>query len=161
MISPTRPLFENQLISPSCLSTNDVLLKVSRKSIKLFNRYGRILLTSSNPLKCDQLSTFSRYIFRLIKSNKISINSLFCLGFMVLSATSNNISVISWRSVLLVEETAIPGENHQPVAGHWQTSSHNFVSSTPRMSGVRTHNVSDDRHWLQRRPPVFIKTFIC
>jgi hypothetical protein len=35
--------------------------------------------------------------------------------FMVFNATFNNISVISWRSVLLVEET---GENHRPVAGH-------------------------------------------
>jgi hypothetical protein len=33
-------------------------------------------------------------------------------GFMVFSATFNNISVISWRSVLLVEETGVPGENH-------------------------------------------------
>ena len=31
--------------------------------------------------------------------------------------------VISWLSVLLVEET-VPGENHRPVASHWQTSSH-------------------------------------
>jgi hypothetical protein len=30
----------------------------------------------------------------------------------VLGATFNNISVISWRSVLLVEETGVPGENH-------------------------------------------------
>ena len=43
-------------------------------------------------------------------------------------------------SVLLVEETKVPRENHRPVASHWQTSSHNVVSSTPRMSGVRTHN---------------------
>jgi hypothetical protein len=41
-----------------------------------------------------------------------------------------NISVISWRSVLLVEETGVPGENHQPVTSHWQTLSHNVVSST-------------------------------
>jgi hypothetical protein len=34
---------------------------------------------------------------------------------MVLNATFNNISVISWMSVLLVEETGIPGENHRPV----------------------------------------------
>jgi hypothetical protein len=34
---------------------------------------------------------------------------------MVFNATFNNISVISWRSVLLVEETRVPGEkNHQP-----------------------------------------------
>ena len=34
------------------------------------------------------------------------------------NATFNNISVISWRSVLLVEETGVPGENHRPVANH-------------------------------------------
>jgi hypothetical protein len=31
---------------------------------------------------------------------------------MVFNVTFNNISVISWRSVLLVEEIGIPGENH-------------------------------------------------
>ena len=38
--------------------------------------------------------------------------------FMVFNATFNNISVISWRSVLLVEETGVPGENHRPVVSH-------------------------------------------
>ena len=52
------------------------------------------------------------------------------LWFMVLNTTFNNISVISWRSVLLVEETRVPGENHWLVASHWQTLSHNVVSST-------------------------------
>jgi hypothetical protein len=37
---------------------------------------------------------------------------------MVLDTIFNNISVISWRSVLLVEETGVPVENHQPVASH-------------------------------------------
>jgi hypothetical protein len=37
---------------------------------------------------------------------------------MVFNATLNNISVISWQSVLLVEETREFGENHQPVASH-------------------------------------------
>jgi hypothetical protein len=44
-----------------------------------------------------------------------------------------------------VEETGVAGENHWPVASHWQTLSHNVVSSTPRhdaMNGVRTHNFS-------------------
>jgi hypothetical protein len=62
---------------------------------------------------------------------------------MVFYATFNNISVISWRSVLLVEET---GENHWPAASHCHALSHNVVSSTSRLSGVRTHNVSGDRH---------------
>jgi hypothetical protein len=34
--------------------------------------------------------------------------------FMVINATFNNISVISLRSVLLVEETGIPGETTDP-----------------------------------------------
>jgi hypothetical protein len=29
-----------------------------------------------------------------------------------------NISVISWWSVLFVEETRVPGENHRPAASH-------------------------------------------
>jgi hypothetical protein len=38
--------------------------------------------------------------------------------FMVLIANFNNISVLSWRSVLLVQETGVPGENHRPIASH-------------------------------------------
>jgi hypothetical protein len=33
---------------------------------------------------------------------------------MVFNATFNNISVISWQSILLVEETGVPEENHRP-----------------------------------------------
>jgi hypothetical protein len=51
----------------------------------------------------------------------------------------NNISAISWRLVLLVEETGVPGENHRPAASQEQILSHNVVSSTPRLHGVRTY----------------------
>ena len=37
---------------------------------------------------------------------------------MVFNATFNNISCISWQSVLLMEETGVPGENHRPAACH-------------------------------------------
>jgi len=30
-----------------------------------------------------------------------------------------------------VEETGVPGENYRPDASHWETLSHNVVSSTP------------------------------
>jgi hypothetical protein len=38
------------------------------------------------------------------------------VNVMVFNATLNNISFISWRSVLLVEETRVPGDNHRTVA---------------------------------------------
>ena len=69
---------------------------------------------------------------------------------MLLKANFNNIAAISWRSVLLpilVEGTGVPGEReHWPAASHWQTLSHNVVSSTPRLFQIRTQNVSGDRH---------------
>ena len=37
---------------------------------------------------------------------------------MVLNTPFNNISVISWLSVLLVEETGVIGEKHRPVTSH-------------------------------------------
>ena len=58
---------------------------------------------------------------------------------MVYNATFNNISVILWRSVLLVEETAGPRENHQPVASPWQTLSHN-VKHLAQIE-IRIHNI--------------------
>ena len=60
----------------------------------------------------------------------------------------NNISVISLRSVLLMEKTKVPGENHRPVTSHWQTLSHIVVSSTHRLSRIWAHNVSSGYMYL-------------
>jgi hypothetical protein len=64
--------------------------------------------------------------------------------FMMFNATFNTISAISLRSVLLVEETEGPGENHRPVANHFQTLSHNVVQIA--LIEIRTNNISGDRH---------------
>jgi len=40
---------------------------------------------------------------------------------VVFNITFNNISVILWQSVLLVEETAVSRENYRPAASHSQT----------------------------------------
>ena len=42
----------------------------------------------------------------------------FVVWVMVLIATFNTIAAISWRSVLLVEETGLPRENHRPAVSH-------------------------------------------
>ena len=39
--------------------------------------------------------------------------------FIVFNTTFNNISVVSWRSVLLVEETRVHRENDGPARSHW------------------------------------------
>ena len=44
---------------------------------------------------------------------------LFGFGFIVSNATFSNISAISWRPVLVVEEAGVPGENHRPWASNW------------------------------------------
>ena len=43
---------------------------------------------------------------------------------LVFNARLNNISVISWWSVLLVEETGVSAENHRTATSHWITLSH-------------------------------------
>ena len=63
---------------------------------------------------------------------------------MTINVTVNNISVISWRSVLLVEETGIPGENHNPAASHLHGVLYNGISSTTRLREIRTYNFSGD-----------------
>ena len=69
-------------------------------------------------------------------------------GFVVFNATFNNISVLSWQSVLFVEETAVPGENHQPVASHGQ-----FLS--------RRSNDHDHKGPLKNRENKFIHQTVC
>jgi len=49
------------------------------------------------------------FVSYVTNNNQIKVARLFLFGcLMVLSTTFNNISVVSWRSVLLVEETGGP-----------------------------------------------------
>jgi hypothetical protein len=65
------------------------------------------------------------YLFRTVEGRYIFFYTHLYIVFWVrmFNTTFNNISVISWRWVLLVEETRLPGENHRPATSHWQTLS--------------------------------------
>jgi len=51
--------------------------------------------------------------------NVFLCSSCICFWFIVFNATFSNISAISWRPVLVVEEAEVPGENHWPWASNW------------------------------------------
>jgi hypothetical protein len=54
------------------------------------------------------------------------------VAVITFNTTFNNISVISWLSVLLVEKTGVHRENHRPADVTDKLLSHNGISSTPR-----------------------------
>ena len=62
---------------------------------------------------------------------------------MVFNTTFNNISVILWRSVLLVEETGVPAQKLQTYSKSDKLS-HNVVHRA--ISEIQIQNFSGDKH---------------
>ena len=84
-----------------------------------------LVLKQNLKVLCDK-EINKRYLCFILLKITFYINVMVS-WFMMFNATFNNIVIILWLSVLLMEET---GENHWPVTSNWQTLSHNVVEYT-------------------------------
>ena len=123
---PTLPCICNQCLSSlkfySRLWQHVLIDTIS--SLKFYSRlWQHVLIDTISSLKFYSrlwqhvlIDTILFYKYFSLWTYVFSITFVVCL--FVFNATFNNISVILWRSVILAEETWVPGENHWPVASH-------------------------------------------
>ena len=134
-------LHTGMIIDDTYKNTSNEVLKILKLSRRLKKRNKQVLCFTVN-IHVDWLC-----IILLLFVNKLTkpddghqlmsyVNfSFWRIGlawFMMFDATFKDISVVLWQSVLLAKETRLTSENHRSLPSHWQTLSHNVVSSTPR-----------------------------
>jgi hypothetical protein len=95
-----------------------------RENSQLLHKTGRTSVITKNALILNIIQN----IYNLFDTEVVLCITLVLLRprVIVFEATFSNISVISWRLVLLVEETTIPGENHRSVAKESRRISHHL-----------------------------------
>jgi hypothetical protein len=82
--------------------------------------------TAGNGVYKIKIKIFCNSLYRIT----VTVHYVLGLRFWCLMPL---ISVISWRSALLMRET---GENHRPAACHYQALSHNFFISSIHLCAI-------------------------
>ena len=99
---------------PEIAWTNGIIWHESSPSVDVIPRISYIFIVVELVLiDLKYISFESRS-----KWKRKSINKSDLIWFLVFNATFSNISAISWRPVLVVEEARVPGENHRPWASN-------------------------------------------
>jgi hypothetical protein len=86
--------------------------------------------------------SFTAYICNCVIIYRLYLELVWCGWWCLMPLSTIFQLVISWLSVLLVEETAVPGENHRPVESHYKLYDIMMDRVHRVMSRVRTQNCS-------------------
>ena len=107
----TAPFQKNVQINHQC--HNCITINTFSRLLHMIDQQNRNMkiYIQENVVKINY--KFTNFIhINTFSISTIAYKGLWCLTVFI------NISVISWWSVLLVEETGVPGENHRPVVCH-------------------------------------------
>jgi hypothetical protein len=88
----------------------------NRNKNNLAPRFSSLVLISACIIMCLSALNIKTHDGERVDPTKTK--SVWLYLFIVFNATFSNISAISWRPVLVVEEAGVPGENHRPWASN-------------------------------------------
>ena len=115
------------------------MILIRHVSFEIWEIYETIgIIENTIELKWDNIGFLntalvsSNFSLLALKENEyILCFDWFCFDIWCFNATFSNISAISWRPVLVVEEAGVPGKNHRPWASNWSTLSLAVASRVP------------------------------